>query len=104
MSWILLLIAGVLEAGWLVGIQKSESFTKIPFVFMAVVSMALSLLLFSMAIKTIPVSYAYLIWIAVGVTSISVVNHYFFGQSLSLKQLFFFALIMVGVMGLKLTN
>jgi len=104
MSWLLLFIAGILEAGWLVGIQKSESFTKLPYVFIAVISMALSLLLFSIAIKTIPISHAYLVWIAAGVTSISVVNHYFFDQPLSLQQMLFFVLILVGVAGLKLSN
>ncbi|MCZ2723153.1 SMR family transporter [Marinomonas sp. 15G1-11] len=104
MSWFILFIAGILEAGWLVGIQKSESFTKFPYVLIAIISMAFSLLLFSMALKTIPISHAYLVWLAVGATSISVINHYFFDQPLSLQQIGCFLLIFVGVVGLKLSK
>lgn len=104
MSWLLLFVAGVLEAGWLVGIQKSESFTNIPYVIMAIVSMTLSLLLFSMALKDIPISHAYLVWLAVGASSISIINHYFFEQPLSIQQLLCFGLIFIGIVGLKISN
>jgi quaternary ammonium compound-resistance protein SugE len=84
MSWFILFLAGVLEAGWLVGFQKSESFTNIPYVIFAAFSMTLSLVLFSIAIKDIPVSHAYLVWLAIGESSISIINHYFFEQPLSI--------------------
>lgn len=101
MSWFILFVAGILEAGWLVGIQKSESFTNIPYVVLAVISMVLSLVLFSIAIKDIPIAHAYLVWLAVGVISISIVNHYFFDQQLRLQHLLCFGLIFIGVVGLK---
>ena len=104
MSWLILCIAGILEAGWLVAIQKSESFTKIPFVLLAVISMSLSLILFSISLKEIPIAQAYLVWLAIGVVSISVVNHFFFEQSISLQQMLCFCLIFVGIVGLKLSN
>tara|TARA_R110000787_G_scaffold186787_3_gene298575 strand:- start:261 stop:575 length:315 start_codon:yes stop_codon:yes gene_type:complete len=104
MSWLLLFLAGFLEAGWLVGIQKSESFTNIPYVIFAVFSMTLSLVLFAMALKDIPVSHAYLVWLAIGASSISLINHYFFEQAISIQQLFCFALIFIGVVGLKTSN
>lgn len=104
MSWFLLLIAGILEAGWLVGIQKSESFTNIPYVIFAIFSMALSLVLFSIAIKDIPVAHAYLVWLAVGASSISIINHYFFEQTLSTQQVLCFCLIFIGVAGLKVSG
>lgn len=104
MSWFILFIAGTLEAGWLVGIQKSESFTKIPYVIFAVFSMTLSLVLFSMSLKEIPISHAYLVWLAVGASTISIINHYFFEQPLSMQQIFCFCLIFVGIVGLKLSS
>ena len=104
MSWFILFIAGILEAGWLVGIQKSNSFTNIPYVLLAVLSMTLSLVLFSIAIKDIPISHAYLVWLAIGASSISIINHYFFEQPLSFQQLFYFCLIFAGVLGLKISN
>ena len=104
MSWFILFLAGILEAGWLVGIQKSNSFTNIPYVLLAVLSMTLSLVLFSIAIKDIPISHAYLFWLAIGASSISIINHYFFEQPLSFQQLFYFCLIFAGVLGLKISN
>ena len=102
MSWCILFIAGVLEAGWLVGIEKSASFSKIPYVIFAVACMAASLLLFGLSLKDIPAPTAYLVWLAVGVVSITLINHVFFDQLITLKQLGCFALIIAGVVGLKL--
>jgi quaternary ammonium compound-resistance protein SugE len=104
MYWFILFLAGISEAGWLVGIQKSESFTNIPYIIFAILSMTLSLVLFSIALKEIPISHAYLVWLAIGASSISVINHYFFDQLLSIKQLICFCLIFIGVLGLKITN
>lgn len=104
MSWLILFLAGFLEAVWIVGIQKSESFTKIPYVIMAVLAMTLSLVLFSLSLKDISPAQAYLVWLAVGVVSISATNYFFFAQSLSPKELFFMGLIFVGVLGLKLSS
>jgi len=89
---------------WLVGIKKSESFTHIPYVIFAIFSMALSLVLFSIALKEIPITHAYLVWLAVGASSISIINHYFFEQPLSMQHILCFCLIFVGAVGLKVSN
>lgn len=102
--WLLLIIAGVLEAGWLVGIEKSESFSKLPYVLFAVLCMTTSLVLFGVSLKAIPAPTAYLVWLAVGVMSITLINHYFFGQLISARQLVCFGLILTGVVGLKLNS
>ncbi|MCJ8341170.1 MAG: SMR family transporter [Pseudomonadales bacterium] len=106
MSWFILFNAGFLEAGWLVGIQKSNSLTKIPYLAVAVFSMLLSLVLFSIAAKAkdIPISHAYLIWLAVDASSISIINHYFFNQPLSTQRLLCFFLIFGAVAGLKMSE
>ncbi|MDP5138284.1 SMR family transporter [Rheinheimera baltica] len=104
MYWFILIIAGVLEAGWLIGIEKSASFSKIPYVLFAVACMTASLLLFGLSLKQIPAATAYLVWLAVGVLSITLINHYFFGQLITGRQLFCFALIICGVAGLKLSS
>ena len=102
MSWFILFVAGVLEAGWLVGIEKSASFSKIPYVIFAVACMTASLVLFGLSLKDIPAPTAYLVWLAVGVVFITLINHVFFDQLITLKQLGCFVLIIAGVIGLKL--
>ena len=104
MSWILLFIAGVLEAGWLVGIEKSASFSKMPYIIFAVACMTASLVLFGLSLKDIPAPTAYLVWLAVGVVSITLINHVFFDQLITIKQLGCFVLIIAGVVGLKLSH
>lgn len=104
MSWFILFVAGVLEAGWLVGIEKSASFSKIPYVIFAVACMTASLALFGLSLKDIPAPTAYLVWLAVGVVSITLINHVFFDQLITLKQLGCFVLIIAGVVGLKLSH
>ncbi|MBA6291530.1 multidrug efflux SMR transporter [Colwellia sp. MB3u-70] len=104
MSWFILFIAGTLEAGWLVGLQKSESFTKPYYIIFAIFSMTLSLVLFSIALKEIPITTAYIVWLAVGASSIAIINHYFFEQPITIQQLFYFCLIFIGVLGLKISN
>lgn len=103
MSWLLLCIAGVLEAAWLIGIEKSASFSKLRYVVFAVACMAASLFLFGLSLKQIPAATAYLVWLAVGAVAITLINHVFFAQLLGLKQLICFALITAGVIGLKLS-
>lgn len=104
MSWFLLFIAGVLEAGWLIGIEKSAAFSKIPYVLFAVACMTASLILFGLSLKAIPAPTAYLVWLAVGVLSITLIKYALFGYHISAKQLLCFALILAGVAGLKLTS
>lgn len=102
MYWLILIIAGLLEAGWVIGIQLSQNFTKPAFVLFAAGSMIISLILFTIAIRTIPASQAYLIWLAIGASAISVINHYFFNQVLTPIHLLCISLIFLGVIGLKL--
>ncbi|MCJ8300989.1 MAG: SMR family transporter [Pseudomonadales bacterium] len=104
MSWFILFNAGILESGWLVGIQKSDSLTKIPYLAFAVSSMLLSLVLFSIAAKDIPISHAYLVWLPMAASSISIINHCFFHQPLSTQQLLCFWLFFVAVAGLKMSK
>ncbi|WP_086929897.1 DMT family transporter [Agarilytica rhodophyticola] len=104
MSWFILFIAGVLEAVWLFGIQKSEAFSKFPYVVLALVAMATSLLLFSISVRHIPASQAYIVWLAIGAICISFVDHYFFNHPITWQQLFFCCLIFVGVVGIKLSK
>jgi len=104
MPWLLLFWAGILEAGWLVAIYKSNGFTQFWYSLCAVASMALSLMLFAISIQKTPITQAYLVWLGIGAVSLSVINHYHFQQSLSMLQLACLCLIFIGVTGLKFTS
>ncbi|OKY25012.1 MULTISPECIES: DMT family transporter [Thalassotalea] len=102
MYWLSLIVAGVFEAGWLFFLDKSASFSKLSYVFLAIISMIISLILFSFAIKEIPITIAYLIWLAVGVCTIVLLNYVMYQHSLSTIQFLFISLILIGIIGLKI--
>ncbi|GHF96021.1 DMT family transporter [Thalassotalea marina] len=104
MSWVYLIIAGFFEAIWLVSLEKSESFSKLPFTLLAVLSMAISLFLFALSLAKIPLATAYLIWLSIGVSSVFLINFITEGSTISPMQLVFLSLIFIGILGLKTTQ
>jgi quaternary ammonium compound-resistance protein SugE len=102
MSWFILIIAGVFEVCWAVGLKYSNGFTKFwPSVF-TVVSMILSFVLLSFSIKEIPLGTAYAVWTGIGAVGTAILGIFLFGESSELIRLFFIFLIVAGIAGLKI--
>ncbi|CAM4297126.1 DMT family transporter [Pseudoalteromonas byunsanensis] len=104
MSWFYLVLAGLFEALWLVFLEKSASFSNPRFVILACGSMAISLYLFAISIKGIAVAIAYMVWLGVGVFSLTVINHVFLGSTISLMQSAFMLMLFIAIIGLKATS
>ena len=104
MAWICLLLAGLFEIGFALGMKYSEGFSK-PLPTVATVAAALaSLYLVSQAMKSIPVGTAYAIWTGIGAMGVTVLSIFLFGDSASPARLGCVALIIAGVIGLKLVS
>lgn len=104
MSWIYLLLAGIFEIGFAIGMKYSDGFSK-PLPTTATVGAALiSLYLMSQAMKTIPVGTAYAIWTGIGALGVAVLGIFLFNDSASPARLGCVALIVAGVIGLKLVS
>jgi quaternary ammonium compound-resistance protein SugE len=102
MSWFILIIAGVFEICWAVGLKYSDGFTKFwPSVF-TVVSMILSFVLLSFSIKEIPLGTAYAVWTGIGAVGTAILGIFLFSESSELIRLFFIFLIVAGIAGLKI--
>lgn len=102
MSWFILIVAGVFEICWAVGLKYSNGFTKFwPSVF-TVISMILSMVLLSFAIKEIPLGTAYAIWTGIGAFGTAILGIFLFSESSEFVRLFFIFLIVVGIAGLKI--
>lgn len=102
MSWILLTLAGLLEIVWAVGLKYTEGFSR-PLPSVAVVAaIAASMLLLAMAMRTLPVSTAYAIWTGIGIAGTAIVGMVMLGESVSAQKLISLALIMAGILGLRL--
>lgn len=103
-SWICLAIAGIFEMAWVLALKLSDNFQKVEYVVLTVVAMILSLLFLSMSFKTIPTGTAYACWTAIGAVGVIVVGMIFLGESTSLSRILFISLIVIGIVGLKLTG
>jgi quaternary ammonium compound-resistance protein SugE len=104
MSWVYLFLAGVLEIVWAVGLKYTEGFTRLwPSVITIAVAW-LSFYLLALAVKTIPVGTGYAIWTGIGAAGVAILGMALFGEPATLARFFFLALIIVGIVGLKLSG
>jgi quaternary ammonium compound-resistance protein SugE len=102
MNWLMLIVAGLLEIVWALGMKYSDGFTKpIPSA-VTVLLIALSVYLLGQAVKTLPVGMAYGVWTGIGTVGTVIMGIFFFHESASPARLFCLALIIVGIIGLRL--
>jgi len=102
MSWFILIVAGVFEICWAVGLKYSDGFTKFwPSVF-TIISMILSMVLLSFSIKEIPLGTAYAVWTGIGAFGTAILGIFLFSESSEFVRLFFIFLIVAGIAGLKI--
>lgn len=101
MAWILLMMAGLLEVGWAIGLKYAESFTKFWPSAATLILMSFSFLFLSMALKTLPVGTAYAIWTGIGAVGTALLGIFLFGEAATTGRLLSIVLIVAGIAGLK---
>ncbi len=104
MSWLLLLVAGLFEAVWAVGLEYSDGFTRPVPTAITVAAMAVSLLLLARAVRDLPIGTAYAVWTGIGATTTAVYGLTVLDEPASPARLAFLGLIVVGIAGLHLTG
>ena len=101
MAWIYLVIAGLFECGWAIGLKYTEGFTRlVPSLFTAC-SMAMSIWLLSVAMRTIPVGTAYAVWTGIGAVGVAVCGMILFGEGRDTLRIICLLFIVSGIVGLK---
>lgn len=104
MAWILLVVAGLLEVGWAIGLKYTEGFTRLwPSVF-TLAAMVASVLLLGVAMKSLPVGTSYAIWVGVGAVGTAALGIVLFGEPATAGRLVSLGLIVAGIVGLKLAT
>lgn len=103
MAWLLLVMAGLLEVAWAVGLKYSEGFSRLVPSVCTVVAMIASFALLSHALKTIPVGTGYAVWTGIGAVGTAILGVVLFSEPLALGRLLCISLIVAGIVGLKLT-
>ena len=104
MAWVLLVVAGLLEVGWSVGMKYTDGFSKPLPTALTALAMIISLGLLGLAMKELPLGTAYAIWTGVGAVGTVIAGVILFGESMALVRLLSVALIVGGLIGLKLSH
>ena len=104
MAWLLLIVAGLLETCWAVGLKYTYGFTRLwPTVFVAV-TLAASMVLLSLAVRSLPIGTAYAVWVGIGALGAAVLGIFLFHEPATPARLLFLALLLVAIVGLKFTG
>jgi quaternary ammonium compound-resistance protein SugE len=104
MEWVYLLIAGLLEVGWAVGLKYTDGFTRFWPTVLTVVGMVASVFFLALAVRTIPLGTGYAIWTGIGAVGTVLLGIALFGESAAGPRLVFIAIILLGIVGLKMTS
>jgi quaternary ammonium compound-resistance protein SugE len=104
MAWTILIVAGLFEIAWAVGLKYTEGFTRVWPSVGTLAAMAASVLLLGWAMKSIPVGTAYAVWTGVGAVGTAILGIYLFGESASAARLVCLAMIAGGIVGLKVVS
>lgn len=104
MAWVLLVIAGGLEVVWATTMKLSEGFSKPLWAVVTVAAMAASIVLLAQAIKTLPMGTAYAVWTGIGALGSVILGIIVFKEPVTAARLFFVALLLIGIVGLKISS
>ena len=104
MTWFILVIAGLFEVAWAIGLKYTEGFTRLWPTVGTVAAMVTSVVLPGLAMRTLPVGTAYAVWTGIGAVGTVILGIVLFGDPANTARLACVALIVCGILGLKLTS
>ena len=104
MAWLILAIAGLFETAWAIGLKYTDGFTRLWPTIGTVIAMVISVVLLGLAMRTLPVGTAYAVWTGIGTIGTVALGIHLFGDPFTAGRLFCVALIVAGIIGLKLLS
>ena len=104
MAWFTLILAGLLEIGWAVGLKYTNGFTRLWPTVGTVVAMVASISLLGVAMRSLPLGTAYAVWTGIGAVGTVILGIFLFGESAAIGRLICVAMILAGIVGLKLVG
>lgn len=104
MAWLIVIVAGLFEVGWAIGLKYTDGFTRLWPTVATLVAMIVSVWLLSIGMRTLPVGTAYSVWVGVGAIGTVVLGIVLFGEPASVARLASVGLIVAGIVGLKLAG
>jgi quaternary ammonium compound-resistance protein SugE len=104
LNWGWLILAGLLEVVWAVGLKYTEGFTKLAPSVITLVAMALSFYLLSLALRTLPLGTAYAVWVGIGAVGTALAGILVLNEPATTLKLLSLLMVIVGIIGLKLAS
>ncbi|HVF38793.1 MAG TPA: quaternary ammonium compound efflux SMR transporter SugE [Gemmatimonadaceae bacterium] len=104
MAWFYLIIAGLLEAGWAIGLKYTDGFTRLVPSLLTGAAIVASMLLLALAARSIPIGTAYAIWVGIGAVGAVILGIVLFDEPRAPARMFFLVLLIAAIAGLKLTG
>lgn len=104
MAWTLLVIAGILEIGWAIGLKYADGFTRLWPSVWTIAAMVISMYLLALAARTLPIGTAYAVWVGIGAAGAMVLGMVLLGEPRTVARVVCVGLIVAGVIGLKLVD
>lgn len=103
-AWILLVIAGILETGWAVGLKYTEGFSRLIPSLLTLVALTGSMVLLARAATVLPIGTAYGVWVGIGALGAAILGVVLFKEAVTPGRIFFLGLLLVSIVGLKMTS
>lgn len=104
MAWFLLLIAGLMEVGWAIGLKYTQGFTRFWPSALTLAAMIASVVMLGIAMKTLPVGTSYAVWVGIGAVGTAILGMILFHEPATAGRLISLGLILAGIIGLKLAT
>lgn len=104
MAWALLVLAGLFEIGWAIGLKYTDGFTRTWPSIATIAAMVISVVLLEQAMRSLPVGTSYAVWVGVGAVGTAILGIVLFGESTNPGRLVSLGLVVAGIIGLKLTT
>jgi quaternary ammonium compound-resistance protein SugE len=104
MAWLLLVLAGLFEVGWAIGLKYTDGFTRLWPTIGTIMAMVVSLGLLGVAMKSLPVGTSYAVWVGVGAVGTAIMGIALLGEVVNAGRLISLGLIIAGIVGLKIAT
>ena len=104
MPWLLLFIAGLFEVGWAIGLKYTDGFTRLVPSVLTLICMTASIVMLGLAVKSLPMGTAYAVWTGIGAVGTAILGIVLFGEPAGGARIACIAVIVAGIVGLKLAT
>jgi len=104
LAWFALLVAGLFEVGWAVGLKYTDGFRKPLPSLLVLIALIISMLLLAIAVRTLPIGTAYAVWVGIGALGAALLGILLLGEPVTTYRIAFLTLLLVSIVGLKVTS